>query len=89
MKIAHCWYSGDDGRAVSDLLFYSIAHLTLADASMLAYMSPFFSIVLSLLVLRERVNATMAFWLVMVIIGAIILIRPWNFSTYTLASLVG
>lgn len=69
--------------------FYSIAHLTLADASMLAYLSPFFSIVLSLLVLRERVNATMAFWLVMVIIGAIILIRPWNFSTYTLASLVG
>lgn len=69
--------------------FYSIAHLTLADASMLAYLSPFFSIVLSLLVLRERVNATMAFWLVMVIIGAIILIRLWNFSTYTLASLVG
>ncbi len=69
--------------------FYSIAHLTLADASMLAYLSPFFSIVLSLLVLRERVNATMAFWLVMVIIGAIILIRPWKFSTYTLASLVG
>lgn len=69
--------------------FYSIAHLTLADASMLAYLSPFFSLVLSLLILRERVNGAMVFWLVTVIIGAIILIRPWNFSSYTLASLVG
>ncbi|AGE17933.1 DMT family transporter [Serratia marcescens] len=69
--------------------FYSIAHLTLADASMLAYLSPFFSILLSLLVLRERVNANTAFWLAMVIIGAVLLVRPWHFSAYTLASLVG
>ncbi|BEM37690.1 membrane protein [Serratia marcescens] len=69
--------------------FYSIAHLTLADASMLAYLSPFFSILLSLLVLRERVSACTAFWLAMVIIGAVLLVRPWHFSAYTLASLVG
>ncbi|WBL72603.1 DMT family transporter [Serratia liquefaciens] len=69
--------------------FYSIAHLTLADASMLAYLSPFFSILLSLLVLGERVSLSTAFWLTLVVVGAILLIRPWNFSTYTLASLVG
>lgn len=69
--------------------FYSIAHLTLADASMLAYLSPFFSILLSLLVLRERISANTAFWLALVIIGAVLLVRPWHFSTYTLASLVG
>lgn len=69
--------------------FYSIAHLTLADASMLAYLSPFFSILLSLLVLRERVNANTVFWLSMVIVGAILLIRPWHLSAYTLTSLVG
>ncbi|QBY46456.1 DMT family transporter (plasmid) [Arsenophonus nasoniae] len=69
--------------------FYSIANLTLADASMLVYLSPFFSILLSLLVMRERINANALFWLVMVIIGAILLVRPWDFSAYTLASLVG
>jgi len=69
--------------------FYSIAHLSLADASMLAYLSPFFSILLSLLVLRERISASTAFWLTLVVIGAILLIRPWHFSAYTLASLVG
>ena len=63
--------------------FYSIAHLTLADASMLAYLSPFFSILLSLLVLRERISANTAFWLALVIIGAVLLVRPWHFSTYT------
>ncbi len=51
---------------------------------MLAYLSPFFSILLSLLVLRERVNANTAFWLAMVIIGAVLLVRPWHFSAYTL-----
>ena len=56
---------------------------------MLAYLSPFFSILLSLLVLRERISANTAFWLALVIIGAVLLVRPWHFSTYTLASLVG
>lgn len=44
---------------------------------------------LSLFVLRETITVSNVFWLAMVMVGAILLIHPWDFSAYTLASLVG
>lgn len=69
--------------------FYSIAHLPLADASLLVYLSPIFTIVGSMLIYREKVDKRSMLWLAVVVIGAILLVRPWQFSSYTLVSLVG
>lgn len=69
--------------------FYSLAHLPLADASMLAYLSPFFSILLSLWILREPLAPRTHKWLGLVIIGALLIIRPHEYASFNLASLVG
>jgi len=64
------------GTAGLLLNFYAIDRLSLADANMLNKLSPFFAIVFSVFVLKERVRLVQALAVVGAFIGALLIIKP-------------
>lgn len=56
--------------------FYAIDHLVLSDASMLNKMSPFFAVIFSLIIIRERVNLFQAAAVITAFAGSLFIIKP-------------
>lgn len=69
--------------------FYAVDHLVLADASMLNKMSPFFAVIFSLLILKEKVTLPQAAIVAGAFLGSLFVIKPtWsNLDLYP--SLIG
>lgn len=69
--------------------FYAVDHLVLSDASMLNKMSPFFAIVFSYLILKER--ATITQWLIVLgaFLGSLLIIKPTFSNMELLPSIIG
>ncbi|WP_114785389.1 DMT family transporter [Vibrio tetraodonis] len=68
---------------------YTIAHIPLADAAILAYLSPFFVIVLSHLVLGERLPAKAKFLLPVVLAGVGLVTNPFDYQSFNIYALAG
>lgn len=59
--------------------FYAVDHLVLADASMLNKMSPFFAVIFSLMILKEKVAIPQAAIVAGAFLGSLFVIKPtWN-----------
>ena len=56
--------------------FYAIDHLMLSDATMLNKMSPFFAIIFSILIMKEKVSLTQALIVLGAFIGALFVVKP-------------
>lgn len=69
--------------------FYAVDHLALADANMLNKLSPFFAIIFSYFLLKEKVKPVQAVALVGAFIGALCIIRPGGQSLQTFPALLG
>ncbi len=71
------------------LNFYAIDHIgSISDASMLNKLSPFFAILFSVLLLKERPKLPEIFFVLMAFAGAMLVIRP-SFSMEVLPALAG
>lgn len=68
---------------------YTIAHIPLADAAILAYLSPFFVIVLSHFVLGERLPAKAKFLLPVVLAGVGLVTNPFDYQSFNIYALAG
>lgn len=69
--------------------FYAVDHLVLADASMLNKMSPFFAILFSILILKEKINFFQGFCVVLAFIGTLFVIKPTPSNLACLPALIG
>lgn len=69
--------------------FYAVDHLVLADASMLNKMSPFFAIIFSYLILKEKVKPVQAFVVVMAFIGSLFIIKPTGLNMDVIPAISG
>lgn len=69
--------------------FYAIDHLKLADASILNKLSPFFAIIFSLILLKEKVTPFQAGCVVTAFIGSLFIIKPGVGAVSSLPALVG
>ena len=69
--------------------FYAIDHLVLSDASILNKMSPFFVIIFSLLILKEKLSLTQGLIVIGAFVGAVFVIKPDFSSAEWLPSLAG
>ena len=70
--------------------FYAIDHLMLSDASMLNKLSPFFTLLLSAVILKEKTNWKQYLFIIIAFIGMLFIIKPsLEFSDNMLASLIG
>ncbi|MDO5408114.1 MAG: DMT family transporter [Eubacteriales bacterium] len=101
MRKDHVGFSGDRknllylvGRSAFGTIgilgnFYAVDHLVLADASMLNKMSPFFAILFSCLILKERVTVKQAIAVTGAFLGSLLIIKPTGFDISRLPALVG
>ncbi|TYR81822.1 DMT family transporter [Priestia megaterium] len=69
--------------------FYTISKIPLADASILAHLSPFFAILLAAVFLKEKLSRQVLSTLPLVIIGAMLVINPFSYSSFSVYALVG
>ena len=69
--------------------FYAVDHLVLSDASMLNKMSPFFAIVFSILILKEKVTPVQAMAVAGAFIGSLFIIKPTFLNMDLMPSMIG
>lgn len=69
--------------------FYAVDHLVLSDASMLNKMSPFFAIICSLLVLKEKITPVQGAAVLAAFGGSLLIIRPTLSNMDLFPSLIG
>lgn len=69
-------------------LYYSIDYLILADSTMLSKLSPFFTLIFSYLILKEKVSKKQGFYLILAFIGSIFIIKP-QFNSEVFPALIG
>lgn len=69
--------------------YYAIDHLVLSDASMLNKMSPFFAIVFSTLVLKEKIRPAQIGIVLGAFLGSLLILKPEGTSLISVPALVG
>lgn len=69
--------------------FYAVDHLLLSDASMLNKMSPFFAVIASIFLLKEKLSGVQAVSLIGAFIGALCIIKPTLSNMDLIPSLIG
>lgn len=69
--------------------FYAIDHIPLADASILNKMSPFFVIIFSIIILREKLTVFQGAFVFLAFIGAMFVIRPSFENVELIPSAIG
>lgn len=69
--------------------FYAVDHLVLADASMLNKMSPFFAILFSYFLLKERISLFQAGAVLSAFAGCLLILRPTGSSMQLVPALAG
>jgi len=69
--------------------FYAVDHLNLSDASMLNKMSPFFSILFSFIILKERLTAVQGAAVAAAFTGSLFIIKPSAEIFSSPSSLIG
>lgn len=82
------------GRAVFGTIglllnFYAVDHLVLADANMLNKLSPFFAILFSIFLLREKPTAVQITGVLAALLGSMLIIKPGFQNAALLPSLAG
>lgn len=69
--------------------FYAVDHMVLSDASMLNKMSPFFAIVFSYFLLKEKVSVPQALIVAGAFLGSLLIIKPTTAIFSSPAALIG
>lgn len=69
--------------------FYAVDHLVLADASMLNKMSPFFAIIFSYLILKEKLSFVQGASVIIAFVGSLFIIKPTFSNMALIPSLIG
>lgn len=69
--------------------FYAVDHLVLADASMLNKMSPFFAVIFSYFLLKEKITVSQGLFVIGAFVGSLFVIKPTFSNMDLLPSLIG
>lgn len=69
--------------------FYAVDNLVLSDASMLNKMSPFFAIVFSYIILKERANIVQWLGVIIAFLGSLLIIKPTFSNMDLVPSVIG
>lgn len=69
--------------------FYAVDHLVLADASMLNKMSPFFAVIFSYFLLKEKITVPQGLFVIGAFVGSLFVIKPTFSNMDQLPSLIG
>lgn len=84
---ATLWFRGIMGGSGMICLFYALRGMPLADVSILANTSAFFVMLFSAIFLKEVLPKGTGKPLLLIFMGACLVVRPWNFSSFNYYSL--
>ena len=82
------------GRAICGTMgilcnFYALDHLVVADASMLNKMSPFFAIIFSYFLLKEKLSVPQGIAVIIAFLGSMLIVKPTLTNMDLIPSLIG
>lgn len=69
--------------------FYAVDHLLVADASILNKLSPFFAILFSILLLKEKLKPLQALCVILAFLGCICIVKPGFQNVQLMPALIG
>ncbi len=69
--------------------FYAVDHLNIADASMLNKLSPFFAVIFSIFILKEKPKVIQVLGVIIAFVGSLFIIKPSMDFSHTVPALVG
>lgn len=69
--------------------FYAIDHMNISDASILNKLAPFFSVIFSIIILKERTGWKDWLFVILAFIGAVFVVKPSTEIATSLPALVG
>lgn len=69
--------------------FYAVDHLPISDASMLNKLSPFFAVIFSYFIMKEKVKPYQISCLLLAFVGTLLIIRPGGSSLQMIPALIG
>ena len=69
--------------------YYAIDHLLVADASILNKLSPFFAIIFSFLILKEKITPIQASCVMLAFIGCLFVVKPGFQNAALIPALIG
>ena len=69
--------------------YYAVDHLVLADATMLSKLSPFFAIIFSYFILKEKVTLFQGAAVTVAFLGALLIIRPTGAGMEVFPAIIG
>lgn len=69
--------------------YYAIDHLLVADASILNKLSPFFAIIFSFLILKEKIKPSQGFFVMLAFTGCLFVVKPGFQNASLIPSLIG
>ena len=69
--------------------FYAIDHLLVADASILNKLSPFFAIIFSILLLKEKISPTQGLCVLLAFVGCLFVVKPGFHNAALIPALIG
>lgn len=81
------WFRGVVGGAGMICIFYALRGMPLADVSILSQLSAFFVMIFAAIFLKEVMPKGAGLPLVVIVVGACLVVRPWNFSSFNVYSL--
>ena len=82
------------GRTIAGSLgvicnFYAIDHMNISDASILNKLAPFFSVIFSIIILKERTSWKDWLFVIIAFIGAVFVVKPSSEIATSLPALIG
>lgn len=92
IHFSHCdrgalWFRGVAGGLGMICIFYALRGMPLADVSILSHLSAFFVILFAAIFLKEVLPKGAVLPLIVIVMGACLVVRPWNFSSFNSYSL--
>ena len=69
--------------------FYAVDHLNIADASMLNKLSPFFAVIFSIFILKEKPKVFQVLGVIIAFTGSLFIIKPSMDFSHTVPAVVG
>lgn len=92
IHFSHCdkgalWFRGIAGGIGMICIFYALRGMPLADVSILSQLSAFFVMLFAAVFLKEVLPKGAGLPLLVIVAGACLVVRPWNFASFNVYSL--
>ncbi len=82
------FFRGFIGGVSMYMIFYAISGIPLGDVSILQQLSAFFVLIISVVVLKDKVPRRSIFPLLIIVLGTCLVIKPWSYNSFSFYAII-